>query len=193
MIKLDFKKIGLFLVTYGHPILWDILYTNYQKYNGNIKFDVAINQNIEALIIITILGYIISYYFLKIRKINQKINELAFDHAMQINYIKALLASNNIKVCEFDYAKKELTIPEIKYLKFDEKVIINNENLHIGYIKTTNSKIINLKFLKLGKRDTINIKGAEIPHLLRFICPDLSPSSRKRQNQNIEGMGNASR
>jgi hypothetical protein len=82
MKKLELKKIAKNIALYLHPMVWDVLYTTYQKSEGNIKFEVAISQNVEALIIITILSSIISYNFWIMSKMNNKINVLAFDHAM---------------------------------------------------------------------------------------------------------------
>ncbi len=60
-------------IKYGHPILWDICFVYFQSPENNFAIMIkTILQNIPALIIITILGYVITFYYHKIDKIQKQ-------------------------------------------------------------------------------------------------------------------------
>jgi uncharacterized membrane-anchored protein YhcB (DUF1043 family) len=79
-----------------------------------------------------------------IRKHDSQMNNLILqmnnaikNHALQINFLKSILASNNIRECDFDIARNELTENEMKENGFNEKDVINRNNLKISEVKPT--------------------------------------------------------
>jgi hypothetical protein len=139
MIFQKAKTVILKILIWSHPIIWDICVTYFLKGNNTILETIILN--IPSLVVITILGYLLSYYFVKINKMNTKVNDAIRNHALQMNFLKSILSSNNIKECNFEIARIELTESEMKEAGFDEKDVINKNKLRLSMLKPIIQKL----------------------------------------------------
>jgi len=99
--------------------------------------NVFINIIVDLFIAVVIYNLLKQY---KSKADKNETNNVLQNHALQINFLKCIIASNGIRECDFDIAKTELNFSEMEEIGFkrDEK---NKQQLNISELKPTIQKL----------------------------------------------------
>jgi hypothetical protein len=137
MQKSIWKSIGnisLIFLKWAHPYIWDVGFSlyQYQKQTGGNMFDI-IRENWLALVIITLLGYMVTYYIHQLDrikkenlKLKQELIKVLNNHSAYIAFFKGYLSEYNTEI-EFKSLEQNLYPKEIEKIFTGKKQVLENK------------------------------------------------------------------
>jgi hypothetical protein len=142
------------IIKFGHPLVWDVCFTLYQK--GELKMLDVISKNLPALIVITILGYIITFYFIQIDKIRrqhkkdyliQKCNEIR--NAIYLKLILRVMKNfSKDDLSYYDITSNYIDKNELKFIGFGDEETAKKRLMYFKGFEELGLNKLNIEFSK---------------------------------------------